>query len=165
MNAVDRLVGYFSPAAGLRRAQDRQQLASVSRSYEAARPNRATAGWRRPATSARSETYVALRELKAGSHDTVRNNPHGAKIISTLAVDIVGTGIQPRADTGNKALNRKVDKLAKRFFKRMSVDETVKSYGGYQLLAARAFLEGGEAVHRRCFARRGSVCPCRCSSR
>ncbi len=82
MNAVDRLVGYFSPAAGLRRAQDRQQLASVSRSYEAARPNRATAGWRRPATSARSETYVALRELKAGSHDTVRNNPHGANVVT-----------------------------------------------------------------------------------
>lgn len=149
MNAVDRLVGYFSPSAALRRAGARQQLAGATRSYDAARPSRATAGWRRPATSARSETYTALRDLRAGSHDTVRNNPNGAKIISSLAVDIVGTGIQPRADTGNKALNRKVDALAKRFFRRMSVDEAVKSYGGYQLLAARSFLESGEAVHRR----------------
>ncbi len=81
MNAVDRLVGYFSPAAGLRRAEARQQLVGAARSYEAARPNRATAGWRRPATSARSETYTALRDLRAGSHDTVRNNPHGANVV------------------------------------------------------------------------------------
>ena len=46
MNAVDRLVGYFSPTAGLRRAGERQRLESATRSYDAARPNRATAGWR-----------------------------------------------------------------------------------------------------------------------
>ncbi len=31
----------------------------------------------------------------------------------------------------------------------MSIDEAVKNYGGYQLLATRSFLESGEAVHRK----------------
>ena len=148
MNLLDRAIGYVSPAAGLRRQQARRLL-GARRNYDAAQPSRATAGWRRPFTSSRSETYLALPWLRAGSHDLVRNDPHVAKIIGSLTVDIVGTGIMPKANTGNKRLNRKVDALAERFFLEMSADGATSNLAGYQALAVRAFLEGGEVMSRR----------------
>ena len=149
MNAVDRVVGYFSPATGLARAKARQQLAASQRFYDAAKPGRQTAGWRRPFTSAASETYAGLPWLRASAHDLGRNNPHAVKAISSLATGLIGSGIRPQANTGNKRLNRKVDALAKQFFREMDVDGVTKNFAGFQVLLARAFLEGGEAVLRR----------------
>ncbi len=149
MNAVDRLVGYFSPTTGLARARARERLTSGQRFYDAAKPGRQNAGWRRPFTSAASETYAALPYLRASSHDLGRNNPHAAKIISSLATGLIGNGIRPQANTGNKRLNKKVDALAKRFFRTMDADGITENFAAFQLLLARAFLEGGEAVIRK----------------
>ena len=149
MNAVDRLVGYFSPTAGAQRAKARQQIAASQRFYDAAKPGRQAAGWRRPFTSAASETYAGLPWLRASSHDLGRNNPHAAKIISSLATGLIGTGIRPQANTGNKRLNKKVDAVAKEFFREMDADGITKNFAGFQTLMARAFLEGGEGVIRR----------------
>ncbi len=149
MNALDRLIGYVAPTTAVRRVESRARLAASQRFYDAARPGRGTAGWRRPFTSARSETYAGLPWLRASAHDVVRNNPHAAKIVSSLAHDLIGTGIMPRADTGRKALNKKVDALAAEFFRDMDADGITKNYPGYQVLAARALFEGGEAVSRR----------------
>lgn len=149
MNRLDRAISVFAPQAALRRVRARQQLAGLQRSYDAGRPTRSTAGWRRPFTSARSETYAGLPYLRASAHDLVRNNPHIAKVAADLAKDLVGTGIMPRADTGKKSLNKQVDAVAAEFFGAMDADGITKNYSGYQLLMARAFFEGGEAVHRR----------------
>ena len=149
MNVLDRTIGFFSPVAGVRRAQARQVLAATKRAYDAGRPSRTTAGWRRPFTSARSETYAGLPYLRASSHDVVRNNPHAAKIIASLAYDAIGTGIMPRAKTGRKALNKKVDAFAADFFAEMDADSITKNYAGFQILAARALFEGGEGVIRK----------------
>lgn len=119
------------------------------RFYDAGRPSRSTALWRRPFTSARSETYAALPYLRASAHDIVRNNPHGAKAIADLAKDMIGTGIMPRADTGSEELNKKVDEVAADFFATIDADGITKNYAGFQTLAARSMLEGGEAVVRR----------------
>ena len=149
MNSVDRLIGYFAPGRAVQRAKHRQQLATTQRFYEAAKPGRATAGWRRPFTSAASETYAGLPWLRASSHDLGRNNPHAAKIISSLATGLIGNGIRPQANTGNKRLNKKVDALAKRFFREMDADGITENFAAFQTLLARSFLEGGEAVIRK----------------
>ena len=83
MNKLDRVIGYFSPKRALRRTQARGQLSQAIRAYDAGQPTRATAGWRRPFTSARSETYAALPYLRASAHDVVRNNPHAASLVVT----------------------------------------------------------------------------------
>ncbi len=149
MNTVDRLVGYFAPGAALQRAKARQQLEANQRFYDAARPGRQNAGWRRPFTSAPSETYAGLPWLRASAHDLGRNNPHAAKIISSLATGLIGNGIRPQANTGNKRLNKRVDAIAKRFFREMDADGTTENLAAFQTLLARSFLEGGEAVIRK----------------
>lgn len=146
MNPISRA---FSRVASSFKGGHPDTGAAQKRFYDAGRPSRSTALWRRPFTSARSETYAALPYLRASSHDTVRNNPHGAKMVADLAKDIIGTGITPRADTGNEALNKEVDEVAAEFFANIDADGITKNYAGFQLLAARAMLEGGEAVFRR----------------
>ena len=149
MNPLDRAIGFFSPHAALARVKARNSLQAAQRFYDAGQPTRATAGWRRPWTSAKSETYASLRYLRSSAHDIVRNNPHGAKMVADLAKDTIGTGIMPRANTGKKRLDKKVDAIAKEFFKAMDADGITHNYAGFQLLAARALYEGGEGVVRR----------------
>ena len=43
--------------------------------------------------------------------DLVRNNPHAAKAVSVLVNNIVGSGIMPRAASGNDKLDCKVNAL------------------------------------------------------
>ena len=69
--------------------------------------------------------------------------------MADLAKDCIGTGIVPRANTGRKGLNKKVDAVAAKFFAAMDADGITQNYAGFQLLAARAMFEGGEAVLRR----------------
>ncbi len=149
MNLLDRAIGYVAPATALRRAQARRYLAAAVRSYDAGRPSRSTVGWRRPFTSARSETYQALPFLRASAHDLARNNPHVSKVVAGIAKDFVGTGIMPRAKTGRKALDKKVDAVMADLFGAIDVDGVCRNYPAFQLLAARTLLEGGEAVFRR----------------
>ena len=150
MNMLDRVVGYVAPETALRRAQARRQLAAVAaRGYDAGRPSRGTAGWRRPFTSARAETYQALPYLRASAHDLARNNPHVSKVVAGIAKDFVGTGILPRADTGKKSLDKRVDAVMAELFGEVDVDGVCRNYPAFQLLAARTLLEGGEAVLRR----------------
>jgi hypothetical protein len=41
----------------------------------------------------------------------VRNNPLAAKAVAVLVNSLVGTGIRPRAASGDNALNKLVDDL------------------------------------------------------
>lgn len=149
MNLLDRAIGWVSPETGLRRAAARTRLGAQKRLYDAATPSRQTAPWRRPFTSSRSETYLALPWLRASAHDNARNDPHTAKAIGTLAVDLVGTGIKPKAATGNKRLNKKVDAVLADALKAIDADGVTPNFWGFQLLAARTFFEDGEAILRK----------------
>ncbi len=95
MNAVDRLISFFSPVRGLKRAQYRRaELLLRSQHYEGARKDRRTAGWR----TASSETQAPLAELKTlkiRSRDLYRNNPLAFRAHNSNANNTVGIGIVP----------------------------------------------------------------------
>ena len=40
MNRLDRVIGYFSPVAGVRRARSRMQVSALSSAYEAVESTR-----------------------------------------------------------------------------------------------------------------------------
>ena len=149
MNRLDSLVGFFSPERGLKRAQARVQTDALSRFYEAARPGRATSGWPAPQTSAASETYAALPWLRSRARDLDRNNPHIAKMVSSLVDNMVGDGIVPKANTGDAALNKRIDQdVARPFFERLDADGML-NFVGMQRLGARTMIVGGEVITRR----------------
>ena len=104
---LDRAIGFVAPAAGVRRLRDRRAFEATLRSYAGADGGRRAAGWSPRGTSANAELAVALPTLRDRMRDLVRNNPHAAKAVSTIVVHAVGSGIMPRAKSGNKHIDHK----------------------------------------------------------
>lgn len=91
-NWVDRLVGHFSPAAGLIRHYQRQML---TRAYEGASR---VDGWRpkRAGASANSDHAADAGELRSRSRSLYQNVPYVARGASSHTANVIGTGIVPR---------------------------------------------------------------------
>jgi lambda family phage portal protein len=97
-NVVDRLVGYFSPGAGLRRLGARHALASALAPYEAATPNRGRKFYR-DGISPNQLTQMGAVALRAQARQLQRNHDISRGILRTMVNNIVGPsgiGIEPQ---------------------------------------------------------------------
>ncbi|WP_316234974.1 MULTISPECIES: phage portal protein [unclassified Bradyrhizobium] len=146
MNAFDRLVAYLAPAAGLRRATARLSLDAV-RAYDGAKGGRRADTWTATNASANVETKAALPRLRARSRDLVRNTWWGARIADVTVANAVGTGIMPKPQTGDKALDKKVKAAWKRWAKKCDREGQL-NFDGMLALAARCVVESGEVLGR-----------------
>lgn len=90
--AVDRLVGWVNPEAGLRRLRSRTLL---TRAYEGAST---LDGWRprRPGASANTDHAADARTLRIRTRSLYQNVPYIAQGARAHTANIVGTGIVPR---------------------------------------------------------------------
>lgn len=148
-NLLDRAIGYVAPGWGAQRARSRAITDLLEqRGYDGARVSRRTDGWTPVSSSANAEVGRDAVRLRDRSRDLVRNNPHMAKAITSLVANIIGTGIVPRADTGNDTLNKRIDAAFAQFVGSADADGQLDFYG-LQTLACRAMIESGEVVLRR----------------
>ena len=148
MNWLDRAIGSFAPHRAIKRLQARQALESLTRGYDGAARGRRTDGWRAPGTSADTEIAVAGTLLRDRMRDLVRNNPHAAKAVSALVNNIIGSGIIPRAASGNDKLDAKVNALWEKWSSQCDADGQL-DFLGLQTLACRQMIEAGEVLIRR----------------
>src|SRR5580658_680911 len=77
--------------------------------YEGATAGRRAYGWYAASADANVELMGALVWLRNRSRDLIRNNPYAARAIEELAGNVVGTGIVPKAKTGNVAIDKIID--------------------------------------------------------
>ena len=148
MNWLDRAIGSFAPHRAIKRLQARQALESLTRGYDGAARGRRTDGWRAPGTSADTEIATAGTLLRDRMRDLVRNNPHAAKAVSALVNNIIGSGIIPRAASGNDKLDAKVNALWEKWSSQCYADGQL-DFLGLQTLACRQMIEAGEVLIRR----------------
>ncbi|MBR2117677.1 MAG: phage portal protein [Afipia sp.] len=146
MNALDRVIGYFSPVSGLRRAAARISLDHV-RNYDGAMFGRRTAGWRSSTASANVLTKGALPTLRARSRDVSRNTWWGARVKTTVVSHAVGAGIMPKPNTGNKALDKRIKKAWKKWGKHCDAEGQLH-IDGLIALATGCIVESGEVLGR-----------------
>ncbi|HYN39672.1 MAG TPA: phage portal protein [Rhodospirillales bacterium] len=147
MNFLDRAIGFVRPASALRRARQRAAIAMLTRSYEGARTGRRTEGWTVAGTSANAEIDGALPRLRDRTRDLVRNNPYAAKAVQAVVSNLVGTGILPRARSGDAGVNEQADRLWTRFAEGCDADG-LTDFSGLQALIVRAMVESGECLLR-----------------
>src|ERR1019366_842688 len=107
MNAIDKVIGYFSPARGYRRAQYR--AATEVFAYDGAKSGRRTDGWIAAGGDANTEVGASLISLRNRSRDLLRNNPYASQAVGELVGNTVGTGIVPQGKTGNPTLDAIID--------------------------------------------------------
>lgn len=144
MNFIDRLVGFIDPRAGAKRVAARVALDLAKRRYDAAGSGRRTANW--PTTNAGPNTIneVDLDKLRGRSRSLVRNNGWAKSAVSTIASNVVGTGIQP-------AIKNKRVKAA---WAEWAESKACDFYGlqniyGLQRQAMEAVARDGEVIIRR----------------
>lgn len=88
-NLLDRLIGYFSPAAGVRRAHARNVL---SRSYQGAEANRLTNNKKPRNLSADQELLgpFGADSVRAWARALVRDNAYAWNVVDTIVSNVVG---------------------------------------------------------------------------
>jgi len=139
-NLIDRLVGVFSPDAGLRRMRARTLL---ERAYEGASQRD---GWkpRRAGASANTDHRADAKTLRNRSRSLVQNSPYIARGLGSLVSNTIGTGITPRSMAANAAA---IDKLWSEWCAVADADGRLDLYG-LQAAAYRAMEQDGEVLVR-----------------
>lgn len=145
---LDRTIAFFSPESARRRYANRASLASMRRLYDGAQGGRLTENWRGGKTAADSEIAMAGGPLRERMRDLVRNNPLAAQAVQVLVNNLVGPGIRPRAKSGNKARDKKVDKLWDQWSRRCDAHGHT-DFHGLLALAVREMIEGGDVFALR----------------
>jgi lambda family phage portal protein len=153
---LDRIIGAVSPEKALQRVKARASIAlaegylqrhSERFKWDGAQAGRRTSGWQAPATDANVELMGSLAWLRDRSRDLVRNNKFAAHAIDELVGAIVGTGIVPKAKTGDPKIDKAIDAEWPYFAENCDTPQRVDFYG-MQAQIARTVAESGEGIVR-----------------
>jgi len=146
---IDRAVAVIAPRAAVKRLIARQAFDDLTkRAYDGAAAGRRTDGWRSAGASADAEIASAGAVLRNRMRDLVRNNPHAAKAVSAWVSNIVGSGICPRAASGDETLNKTIDDLFGRWSSVCDADGR-SDFHGLTTLAVSGMVEAGDIFARR----------------
>ena len=145
MNALDKVIGYFSPERAFRRARFR--AATERFAYDGAKSGRRTDGWMAAGGDANTEVGASLISLRNRSRDLLRNNPYASKAIAELVGNTVGTGIVPQAKTGTPELDKIIDGEWLYFAENCDPGGQLDFYG-MQALIVRTTAESGDGIVR-----------------
>ncbi|MCD8514639.1 MAG: phage portal protein [Burkholderiaceae bacterium] len=142
-NIIDRVIGYFSPLAGVRRLAAREVL--TKRAYEGA--SRAD-GWapRRAGASANTDHAADAGELRSRARALYQNVPYIKRGINARVENAIGTGISPRS-LAKGAMRRRVDELWDQWQSVADADGVSDLYGLWAR-AYRALRLDGEVLMR-----------------
>lgn len=142
---LDKIIGYFAPSTGLRRALARGAIARV-RAYEGASTRD---GWipRRAGASINADAAIDGRMLRARARSLCQNNPYMAKALRSLAANIVGEGIRAASRAKRPAMRARIDALWAQWVSVADADGRADFYG-LQSMALRAMKQDGEVLIR-----------------
>lgn len=149
-NLVDRLVGYFSPSAGLRRLGARHALALAAPAYEAANPTR-TRKFYRDAHSPNQLTQLSAVALRAQARQLHRNHDVSRGILRTMVNNIVGAngiGIEPQPRRKDGTIHEEYAKALRDIYREWCQRPEVTgrmSFAKAQRAMALTWLRDGEA--------------------
>jgi lambda family phage portal protein len=149
-STIDRLVGLFSPAAAVRRTQQRRTL---ERMYQGAEANRLTNNKKPKNQSADSELLgpFGADSLRAWSRALVRDNAYAWGVVDTIVSSVVGSGITAQSQvetpegTDIEDVNELRDKVWSEWCEVCDVNGRL-SFAEIQQLAQREMVEAGEVL-------------------
>ena len=144
-NWLDNTISLIAPQFALQRMRARAAMQLFR--YDGASSGRRTDGWQAGGNDANSELGHSIHYLRNRSRELVRNNPYAAKAIGELVGNTVGTGIVPRAKTGDPDLDKIIDAEWPYFSERCDPGGQYDFYG-LQALMTRTTAESGEGLIR-----------------
>lgn len=152
MNILDRTIAWFSPSAGLRRAQARNVL---KRAFQGAESSRLTNNKKPKNTAADAELLgpFGADAVRAWARALVRDNAYAWNVVDTIVSNVVGAGITaqsvyetPEGDD-IEDVNDVRDKLFSDWCEVCDVNGRM-TFSEIQSLAMREIVEAGEVLIR-----------------
>lgn len=155
-NWWDRAIAKIMPTMAIQRAKARVQLGFITehtRSYDAGKRSRSTAGWMTPAvSSADSEARNSRNLMRERARDLVINNPYAKKAIQVLTNNTIGSGIRPsipKTSGITKVLEKKIMKAWRDWAETTACDFNGQlNIYGIMMQACRASFESGDGFIR-----------------
>lgn len=144
-------LAWVAPEAAASRART-LGLFDATRNYDGATVGRRGESFAGRPTSANVEIGPALGRLRDRSRDLARNTADGRRVIDVRTGHAIGTGIVAVPDNGSDRIDNRVRQEWADWCAVSDVEGEL-DYGGQQVLAYGAMLEGGEAVVRRVWRR------------
>jgi lambda family phage portal protein len=145
LNTLDKIIGWISPEAGLRRARARA-ASQVILGYEGVRSDRRQGGWLTTGTSGNAEMSGSVAKLRDNARDLTRNNPYARRAVREWSKRVVGTGINPRPKTGNEAVDNKILGLWDQWSTRCMSDRRMPFSAAQKLIVSSTFVSGESLV-------------------
>ncbi len=154
-NILDHIIGFFSPAAGVRREAWRQNLEDM-RHYDAGSYDRLNAGWVSYNQSAEQTDRYSRDTVRARARDLERNSDMANSVIGAYRRNIVGHGWTLQARTNSEALNKKIEEAWKEWCKRKNCDVTeTQSFNQMLRMAVRRKKVDGGIIFKKCYINGG----------
>lgn len=161
LNPLDRVIGWFSPTAGLQRWRARTMMALADGSWKGGRKDRRpTRNWRPGGGSPDADTLRDLPDVRARARDLARNAPIATGAVKTTVTGVVGAGLQLQASIDAEILGitpeqadaaeREQEREFWAFSKRCDFTG-VQCFDELQVLAFRSVKESGDCVIVRRF--------------
>lgn len=148
---IDRVVGYFSPVAQLRRTQARRVL----RSYQGAESNRLT-GNKKPKNQAADQELLGpwgADAMRSWARSLVRDNAYAWNVVDTIVSNVIGDGItaQSTHETAEgediEDANDARDKVWSEWCEVCDINGEL-TFSEIQALCQREIVEAGEVLIR-----------------
>ena len=167
-NALDRVIRWVDPVRAQRRLGARAAYALAGGYSAGRRDKRSLSSWKPAGNSADADILGDLPTLRERSRDLVRNEALASGALNTVATNVVGTGLMPKARVDRDALGwdeeqaaawqRATEREFRLWGESPACDATrTQNFYGLQDLALRSMLENGDVFTLLPFiARRGA---------
>jgi lambda family phage portal protein len=150
-NILDKMLGFFSPAAEVKRIKARMHRDLALRAYDAAQSYNSDDWTSAQRLSANRETKNAIPIIRDRARDAGRNNPYARKAISAIVGNTVGAGIVPEFQ--GPARQKKIAKLAWKEWGETPLCDSHNMHNFYSLqsLVLKNVIEAGEVLIKKEF--------------
>lgn len=159
MNSIDKIIGFFSPEAALRRSFYRHELEELKRhGYDAGDSGRLNANWGALIESAEMTDRTSRDTIRARARDLERNSDMMGGVISAYVRNVIGKGFTLQAKTEDEALNEEIEKLWREWIKAKNCDVTGQQSFNQLLRMAvlRKKVDGG-ILFKKCYTNDGII--------
>jgi lambda family phage portal protein len=157
-SAVDRVVGLFSPAAGLRRRHHRLLARNadyralfdvfVRNGYRAASSGNNTPWTSNHNSTADQEIAQDLPTLRNRSRELERDDSIGSGLIGTFVSNVIGTGMSPQCKTGDSEKDSRIEAAYYTLAAGLSPDMDLTQAERQQMVYSRSLVDGEVLVRR-----------------
>lgn len=156
-NILDSIIGFISPAAGVRREAWRQNLEEI-RNYDAGDYSRVNANWTAYNQSAEQTDRYSRDTVRARARDLERNSDMANSVIGAYKRNVIGLGWTLQARTGNSSLDQKIEDAWAEWCKRKNCDITeTQSFNQMLRMAVKRKKVDGGILFKKCYTSNGIV--------